>query len=82
MDVSKVTRFEVLNHTTKAREQGYAGRSYVERDVVVELELQDDGITLKVFLGDPKPLTGLDKVRAAIRRARGGDAPVQAQGYA
>jgi hypothetical protein len=29
----------------------------------------------------PEP-TGLDKVRAAVRRARGGDAPVVAQGYA
>ena len=32
--------------------------------------------------GPPGEPTGLDKVRAAVRRSRGGDAPVQVRGFA
>ena len=43
MDTSKVTRVEVIDDN---------GRSYVNRnpDNVVEVQLQDDGKTLKVFI--------------------------------
>ena len=41
MDTSKVTRFELIMEE---------GRSVVEYDCEVELSLQDDGKTLKVFL--------------------------------
>lgn len=44
MDTSKVTRVEVIEHT---------GRTVVRRPVSVQLSLQDDGRTLKVFI-DPK----------------------------
>ncbi len=37
----KVTRFEVIDKD---------GRAYVRRNVKVELSLQDDGRTLKVFI--------------------------------
>ena len=43
--ISEVTRFEVIDHTSK---QG--GRIVVEYGVKVELSLQDDNRTLKVFL--------------------------------
>lgn len=45
MLMGKVTRFEVIDHTSKKR-----GRIVVEYDVKVELSLQDDNRTLKVFL--------------------------------
>lgn len=45
MLMAKVTRFEVIDHTKK---QG--GRIVVEYGVKVELSLQDDNRTLKVFL--------------------------------
>ena len=48
MNMEKVTRFEVIDHTT----DGSQGRVLVQYDVVVQLSLQDDGRTLKVFLGD------------------------------
>lgn len=41
MDTSKVTRFELITEN---------GRSVVEYNCEVELSLQDDGNTLKVFL--------------------------------
>ena len=43
MDTSKVIRVEVIDDT---------GRAYVNRnpDNVVEVQLQDDGKTLKVFI--------------------------------
>lgn len=45
-DLSKVTRFEVINHTL-----GGTGREYTHKSVKkVELSLQDEGRTLKVFL--------------------------------
>lgn len=49
MLMSKVTRFEVIDHTNKK-----GGRIIVERGVKVELSLQDDNRTLKVFLTDQK----------------------------
>lgn len=49
MDTNKVTRFEVIDHTA-----GGEGRAYVKHDVSVELSYQDDGRTLKVFVGDRK----------------------------
>lgn len=50
MDTTKVTRVEVIDHTKSFEEGG--GRAYVFRQegVVVELRLQDDGTTLKVFI--------------------------------
>lgn len=42
---SKVTRFEVIDHTFKM-----GGRVLVERDVNVEVSIQDEGRTMKVFL--------------------------------
>ena len=44
-----VTRFEVIDHTSKKR-----GRIVVEYNVNVELSLQDENKTLKVFLTDKK----------------------------
>jgi hypothetical protein len=44
-----VTRFEVIDHTSKKR-----GRIVVEYNVNVELSLQDENRTLKVFLTDKK----------------------------
>jgi hypothetical protein len=44
-----VTRFEVIDHTKKKQ-----GRIVVEYNVNVELSLQDENRTLKVFLTDKK----------------------------
>ncbi len=44
----KVTRFEVIDHTLPIQHGG--GRVLVKYDVKVELSLQDDERTLKVFL--------------------------------
>jgi hypothetical protein len=44
-----VTRFEVIDHTSKNR-----GRIVVEYNVNVELSLQDENRTLKVFLTNKK----------------------------
>lgn len=49
----KVTRFEVIDHTTGQAKVHYSpchGRSVVASGVSVELSIQDDGRTLKVFL--------------------------------
>ncbi len=46
---SAVTRFEVIDHTT-----GGEGRAYMKYDISAELSYQDDGRTLKVFVGDRK----------------------------
>jgi hypothetical protein len=50
MDTTKVNRVEVIDHT-KSFEQG-GGRAYVfwEDEANVEIQLQDDGRTLKVFI--------------------------------
>jgi hypothetical protein len=45
----EVTRFEVIDHTSKAR-----GRVVVEYGVKVEVSIQDDGRTMKVFLTNRK----------------------------
>jgi hypothetical protein len=45
--IDKVTRFEVIDHTKKQR-----GRIVVEYGVKVEVSIQDDGKTMKVFLTD------------------------------
>ena len=44
-----VTRFEVIDHSSKKR-----GRYVVEYGVKVEASIQDEGRTLKIFLTDPK----------------------------
>lgn len=49
MLTGKVTRFEVIDHSSKKR-----GRYVVEKGIKVELSLQDDNRTLKVFLTDQK----------------------------
>lgn len=49
MLMGKVTRFEVIDHTNKK-----GGRVLVEKGIKVELSLQDDNRTLKVFLTDQK----------------------------
>ena len=48
----QLTRFEVIDHTKKK-----GGRIVVEYNVNVELSLQDENRTLKVFLTDKKPNT-------------------------
>lgn len=57
MDTSKVTRVEVIDHTKPMEDGG--GRCYTfwngydtadKKDPKVEVQLQDDGRTLKVFI--------------------------------
>lgn len=60
MDVSKVTRFEVIDHRKEAFEHGLAGRALVKNDIKIKLSLQDDGRTLKVFMDD-KPVDNSDE---------------------
>lgn len=50
--LDKVTRFEVINHKHDDMGTNKHGRMLVEYGVKVELSLQDDGRTLKVFLTD------------------------------
>ena len=45
----QITRFEVIDHTLKNNKRG---RIVVEYNVNVELSLQDENRTLKVFLTD------------------------------
>jgi len=52
MITKSIARFEVIDHTSKKR-----GRIVVEYNVNVELSLQDESRTLKVFLTDKKPTT-------------------------
>jgi hypothetical protein len=59
VDLSGVTRFEVIDHTAgeKLDERGFPayhqpGRALVRYGVSVSLDLQDGGRTLKVFLTD------------------------------
>ena len=42
-----VTRFEVIDHTFRMR-----GRYVVEYGVSVEVSIQDDGKTMKIFLNE------------------------------
>lgn len=46
-DTKQVTRFEVIDHTKDG-----GGRVLVRHRVHVELSIQDNGRTLKVFLND------------------------------
>ena len=54
MSTSKVNRVEVIDHT-KSVEQG-GGRAYMfwEDEANVEIQLQDDGRTLKIFITNPQ----------------------------
>lgn len=56
MNTEHVNRVEVIDHTIPIEKGG--GRAYVRWDkegtVQVELSLQDDGRTLKVFITDRK----------------------------
>lgn len=51
MDTSKVTRVEVINHA-----KGGNGREYVthHNNIQVNIELQDDERTLKIFIANKK----------------------------
>jgi len=49
MILKEVTRFEVIDHSSKKR-----GRYVVEYGVKVEASVQDEGRTLKIFLTDTK----------------------------
>ena len=50
-ELEKVTRVEVIDHTKSFEEGG--GRAYVfhEDGAKVSLDIQDEGRTLKVFIG-------------------------------
>jgi hypothetical protein len=50
MDTTKVTRVEVIDHTKSVENGG--GRAYVFHDgsAKVDVQLQDEGRTLKVFI--------------------------------
>ena len=47
MNTDKITRFEVIDHTADM-----LGRMLVKYGVNVEVSIQDDGRTMKVFLTD------------------------------
>ena len=47
MNTEKITRFEVIDHTSE-----FQGRILVKYGVKVEISIQDDGRTMKVFLTD------------------------------
>lgn len=47
--LKSVTRFEVIDHTSDAK-----GRCYVAKDCQIEMSLQDDNKTLKIFVTDSK----------------------------
>ena len=47
METEKITRFEVIDHTSELQ-----GRILVKYGVKVEISIQDDGRTIKVFLTD------------------------------
>lgn len=50
-DTSKVTRLEVIDHRIHALKPG---RTFSAHGCRIELSIQDDGRTLKVFVDDPK----------------------------
>ena len=47
MNTDKITRFEVIDHTADM-----LGRMLVKYGVNVDISIQDDGRTMKVFLTD------------------------------
>ena len=47
METEKITSFEVIDHTSELQ-----GRILVKYGVKVEISIQDDGRTMKVFLTD------------------------------
>jgi len=47
METDKITRFEVIDHTSELQ-----GRILVKYGVNVDIPIQDDGRTMKVFLTD------------------------------
>lgn len=47
VETEKITRFEVIDHTSELQ-----GRILVKYGVKVEISIQDDGRTMKVFLTD------------------------------
>ena len=47
MNTEKITRFEVIDHTSE-----FQDRILVKYGVKVEISIQDDGRTMKVFLTD------------------------------
>ncbi len=51
MNTEKVTRVEIVNHYVELNDP-HRGREYVfwEKDAKVELSLQDDERTLKIFI--------------------------------
>lgn len=49
IDESKITRFEVIDHRKKAKPHG---RIFTAWDIKVELAIQDNQRTLKVFIND------------------------------
>ena len=51
IDTETVNRFEVIDHTKSVEEGG--GRVLTAHDVQVDVSLQDDGRTLKVFINKP-----------------------------
>ena len=61
MDVSKVTRVEIINY------HGGKGRVYTmgpRDDVAVELSVQDDGRTLKVFIDKRQTPPARDSIQS------------------
>lgn len=55
LDIRKVTRFEVIDHSEyRGLRDMPQGRLYVRYNVNVELSFQDDGRTLKVFVTERK----------------------------
>jgi hypothetical protein len=52
MDTKKVNRVEVINHTIPLEDGGGRAYTYWDRtnEVRVEVMLQDDGRTLKIFI--------------------------------
>lgn len=48
----KLNRIEVINHLNEERDFGRAFTRWLDRDILVEIHLQDDGRTLKMFLAE------------------------------
>ncbi len=52
MNTSKVTRVEVIDHTKDVTQGGGRAYFFMKEGVQVELSLQDDDRTLKVFINN------------------------------